>query len=195
MTASHAMAVGGSRTASRGTVFVLVVLTALLVIMQTAYRTTEIRLADVFIGLFDQHTRVDPSGPTIYFGLGTPKALGLTMTPECTSAFLILPLLVVGAIMIALRPRITRRVVFALAISAVVLILVNQFRLVALVVLVHLLGTDRGYYWGHTLGGSMVSVFGGAVALVLFVWIATRKSKPERDAAKQARTAAARDEG
>jgi hypothetical protein len=40
---------------------------------------------------------------------------------------------------------------------------------------VHEYGTDDGYYWGHTLLGSMVSVLGGAVSLVLFVWLATRK--------------------
>ena len=42
-------------------------------------------------------------------------------------------------------------------------------------VLLTRIGVDTGYYWGHTLLGSMVSVFGGAAALVAFVWLATRK--------------------
>jgi exosortase/archaeosortase family protein len=97
------------------------------------------------------------------------------MTPECTSAFLVLPLLLVGAVMIALRPRITRRVLVALAVGGLAVVVVNQFRVLTLVGLVKWLGVDTGYYWGHTLLGSMVSVFGGAAALVAFVWLATRR--------------------
>jgi exosortase/archaeosortase family protein len=66
----------------------------------------------------------------------------------------------------------------SLAVSAVVVIAVNQLRVLAIVGLVNWLGVDKGYYWGHTLLGSMVSVFGGAIALVLFVWLSTRKPKP-----------------
>jgi hypothetical protein len=54
-------------------------------------------------------------------------------------------------------------------------VLVNQIRVLTLVGLVQWLGVDTGYYWGHTLLGSMVSVFGGAVSIVLFVWLSTRK--------------------
>ena len=75
--------------------------------------------------------------------------------------------------MITLRPRITHRVLFSLAVAGLALIGVNQLRLLTLVGLVNWLGSDRGYYWGHTLLGSMVSVFGGAIALVLFVWLST----------------------
>jgi len=89
-------------------------------------------------------------------------------------------LLVVGAIMIALRPRIAGRVLGALAIATVAVIVVNQLRILTLVGLIDWLGTDRGYHWGHTLLGSMVSVIGGAAALVLFVWLSTRKPKAER---------------
>ncbi|MGH3492770.1 MAG: exosortase P [Sciscionella sp.] len=193
MTASHAVPLGGSRIVARVTVVTLLALAALLVVFQTPYRVAEIQLAGALVGLFEHGVRVDPSGPTMYFGLGTDKALGLVMTPECTSAFLILPLLVISSIMIALRPRITRRVLFALGAAAVLLILVNQFRLVNLVVLVNLMGTARGYYWGHTMGGSLVSIFGGAIALVLFVWLATRKSKAERLPARQRRVAPTED--
>ncbi|GAB3708145.1 hypothetical protein GCM10027598_12100 [Amycolatopsis oliviviridis] len=72
---------------------------------------------------------------------------------------------------------------FSLAISAAVVILVNQMRVLAIVGLVNVMGIDEGYYWGHTLLGSMVSVLGGAIALVLFVWLSTRKPRAEREAA------------
>lgn len=116
----------------------------------------------------------------VYFGLGGPRPLGLQMTPECTSAFLVLPLLLIGAVMIMLRPRITNRVLLALGAAALAVIVVNQVRILTLVGLVNWLGIQRGYYWGHTLLGSMVSVLGGAAALVLFVWLSTRAPKAER---------------
>jgi exosortase/archaeosortase family protein len=99
------------------------------------------------------------------------------MTPECTSAFLLVPLIVVGALLIGLRPRIAGRVLASLGVAAVVLIVVNQVRILTMAALVGWLGTDRGYYWGHTMVGSVVSVFGGAIALVLFVWLATRQGR------------------
>ena len=76
---------------------------------------------------------------------------------------------------IALRPRVTRRVLVALGAAAVTVVVVNQVRVLALVGLVEWLGVDTGYHWGHTLLGSVVSVFGGAAALVLFVRPATRR--------------------
>jgi exosortase/archaeosortase family protein len=109
--------------------------------------------------------------------------LGLRMTPECSSAFMLLPLFLVTAVILYFRPRNAKRLFFSLAISAIVVILVNQARMLAIVGLVNWLGVDEGYYWGHTLLGSMVSVLGGAIALVLFVWLSTRKSRAEREAA------------
>jgi exosortase/archaeosortase family protein len=99
----------------------------------------------------------------------------------------LLPLIVVGAVMVVLRPRIARQVLGALGFAVVALILVNQLRLLMLVGLVNWMGTDRGYYLGHTMFGSLISVLGGAAALVLFVWLATRSperpEKPEKPAA------------
>ena len=74
---------------------------------------------------------------------------------------------------IALRPRVTRRVLVALGAAAVTV--VDQVRVLTLVGLVEWLGVDTGYHRGHTLLGSVVSVFGGAAALVLFVRPATRR--------------------
>ncbi|WP_447005985.1 exosortase P [Saccharothrix isguenensis] len=157
-------------------VIALVAAAAGLVLAHRAYRTAEIVLSGLLLdALGSDGVEVVASRQTVYFGLGSDSPLGLRMTPECTSAFLVLPLLVVGAVMIALRPRITRRVLFALAVAALAVVLVNQFRVLTLVGLVKWLGVDTGYYWGHTLLGSMVSVFGGAAALVAFVWLATRR--------------------
>lgn len=146
-----------------------------LVVGHLAYQTVEVSLSGLLLRLFSSSGVYVAAGQhTVYFGLGSSHPLGLTMTPECTSAFLLVPLLLVGALLIGLRPRIAGRVMWSLALAAVILVVVNQVRILVMAGLVNWLGTDRGYYWGHTMVGSMVSVFGGAIALVLFVWLATR---------------------
>ena len=161
---------------SRVTIVVLLAAAAGLVFAHRLYRTAEISLSGLVLQVLSSDgVYVAAERQTVYFGLGTDTPLGLHMTPECTSAFLVLPLLVVGAVMIALRPRIQQRVLLALAVAVGAVVVVNQFRVLTLVGLVDWLGVDTGYYWGHTLLGSMVSVFGGAAALVTFVWLATRK--------------------
>jgi exosortase/archaeosortase family protein len=158
---------------------VVLLLTAVaLVVWQRAYRTVEMLLAGGLIRLFTSDgVYVATQRQSVYFGLGGDRPFGLRMSPECTSAFLLLPLLLVGAVMVVLRPRISRQVLGALGIAVVVLVLVNQLRLLMLVGLVNGFGTDRGYYLGHTMFGSLISVIGGAAALVLFVWLATRSPK------------------
>jgi exosortase/archaeosortase family protein len=149
-----------------------------LVLGHLAYQTAEVSLAGTLLHLFSSSGVYVAAGQqTVYFGLGSARPLGLTMTPECTSAFLLVPLIVVGALLIGLRPRIANRVVLSLGVAAAVLIVVNQVRILTMAALVGWLGTDRGYYWGHTMVGSVVSVFGGAIALVLFVWLTTRQGR------------------
>lgn len=146
------------------------------VLAERFYRELEVRLAGAILELFTTSgVYVAPDRESVYFGLTSAAPFGLRMTPECSSAFLLLPLLVVTMAMLYFRPSNARRLFFSLGISAVVVVLVNQLRILTIVGLVHGFGTDEGYYWGHTLLGSMVSVFGGAVSLVLFVWLATRK--------------------
>jgi exosortase/archaeosortase family protein len=175
VTLAGSLPVRRSDLPSRVIVVALLGAAAGLVLAHQAYRTAEIALSGVLLGLVSSDgVHVAAERQTVYFGLGSDTPLGLRMTPECTSAFLVLPLLVVGAVMIALRPRIRQRVLIALGVAAAAVVAVNQFRILTLVGLVKWLGVDTGYYWGHTLLGSMVSVFGGAAALVLFVWLATR---------------------
>jgi exosortase/archaeosortase family protein len=170
-----------ARLATRGAVATLLSIGAMLVIWHTAYRSLEIQISAVLIdAVTSSGVYVAPQRQTVYFGLGTDHALGLRMTPECTSAFLVVPLLGVGAAMLGLRPRIAGRVLASLAVAVAVLVAVNQLRVLALVGLIDAFGRSRGYYLGHTLFGSMISVFGGAAALVLFVWLSTRTPKGAR---------------
>jgi exosortase/archaeosortase family protein len=177
LTATDVAAHRPSAYPHRLVIALLVALAAGLVVGHTAYQSAEISLAGVLLHLCTSSGVYVVAGQqTVYFGLGSASPLGLTMTPECTSAFLLVPLIAVAAVLIALRPGIARRVLVSLGVAALILIVVNQLRILTLAALVGWLGTNDGYYWGHTMVGSLVSVFGGAIALVLFVWLATRRN-------------------
>ncbi|MFE0028101.1 exosortase P [Amycolatopsis sp. NPDC059021] len=165
---------------------VLVVLAAGvgLVLAERLYREIEVQLAGLILrAITSSGVHVVGARETVYFGLSSDTPFGLRMTPECSSVFLLLPLLLVTSVMLYFRPQNARRLFLSLLLAAVVVFLVNQLRILTIVWLVFGLGTDEGYYWGHTLLGSMVSVLGGAVSLVLFVWLATRKTRASKDAA------------
>ncbi|WP_396287213.1 exosortase P [Amycolatopsis sp. PS_44_ISF1] len=175
---------GAARFPRRIAVLGVVAAGAGLVLVERLYRQFEVQLAGVILRVITSSgVYVAGSRESVYFGLSSATPFGLRMTPECSSAFLLLPLLLVTAVMLHFRPGNAKRLFFSLGVSAVAVVLVNQLRILTIVGLVHAFGPDEGYYWGHTLLGSMVSVFGGAVSLVLFVWLATRRSKAEKSAA------------
>jgi exosortase/archaeosortase family protein len=142
-----------------------------LFVLQSWFRAGEAALSSQVVAAL-AHTRTSavPGQAVLYFGFGGDSVLGLKITPECTAAFLIAPLVAVAAVMVRLRPAVTRRVLGALGIGVLLLILTNQLRITVVVWLVQWLGPDTGYYWGHTLMGSAVSVVGGAISLAAFVW-------------------------
>jgi exosortase/archaeosortase family protein len=161
------------------TAVILLVTSATAIVMgHRMYRTVEVVVAGKILDLVTSSgTFVAAERQTVYFGLGSATPFGLRMSPECTSAFLLVPLFGMAAIMIALRPWISRSVLTALGVAGLILFVVNQLRVLTLVGLINWLGTDRGYHLGHTVLGSMVSVFGGAAALILFVVLATRPAR------------------
>nr|WP_216217674.1 exosortase P [Amycolatopsis aidingensis] len=151
-----------------------------LVLVERAYRALEITLSGVLISIVSSNgVHVAGARETVYFNLGGDDPIGLRMTPECSSVFMLMPLLLVTSVLLWLRPRRAKRLIVSLLIAGAAVIAVNQIRVLAIVGLVDWLGVTEGYYWGHTLMGSLVSVLGGALALVLFVWLATRKGKAD----------------
>ncbi|OZM75305.1 exosortase/archaeosortase family protein [Amycolatopsis antarctica] len=154
---------------------------AALVAFERGYRELEVQFFGLLIrAVSTQGVYVAGHRETVYFGLGGDSALGLRMTPECSSVFMLLPLLLVSAVLLWLGPRSVPRLLTSFAVGGLAIILVNQARLFGIAGLVDRFGTDEGYYWGHTLLGSLVSVIGGAIALVLFVRLATRRPRAER---------------
>jgi len=92
-------------------IVLLVAIAVDLVLGHLAYQAVEVSLAGVLLHLFSSSGVYVAAGQqTVYFGLGSAHPLGLTMTPECTSAFLLVPLILVGALLIgsAIRCQLNR---------------------------------------------------------------------------------------
>jgi exosortase/archaeosortase family protein len=108
-----------------------------------------------------------PNAPIMWFAAGPHRYLGLLVTPECTVAILMAPFLLCTAWNIWRQPGVIRPL-FALAVAVALLIVVNQLRLLTIAWLVRGMGIGSGFYWGHTLLGSLVTVFGVVLVFLCY---------------------------
>ncbi|SDI00826.1 exosortase/archaeosortase family protein [Sinosporangium album] len=111
----------------------------------------------------------------VSFDRETGEAKGLQITPECTAAFLVIPLIVVTALIVWLRRKVSVWPMLALLAAVVLLALTDQARILTVVLLIKGLGFEPGYYWGHTMVGTVISVFGIGCTLVVYTVLAVRR--------------------
>lgn len=125
----------------------------------------------------DGHTATIWDQAVTLFGLGTSHAMGLRITAGCSSALLILPLLLVGAgFMISQRSTIPR-ILAGTGIGAAVLIVTNQLRLCLIAWFSQQWG-DEGFGWAHTVVGSLLSLVGVAASVTALLLVAMRRQEP-----------------
>ena len=151
-----------------------------LLLFQEGYRHLEAVLASVIFsgGGVVTFTGTDS---VVIFQIGEGRAFGLDVTPECTSAFLIVPFAVIGAAMLLRRRLDPGRVLLGVVVAAVLLILANQLRLGVIAGLVTRFGLDQGYQWGHLVAGSLISIafIGGAAVVLLCIVLPGRRGGHE----------------
>ena len=111
------------------------------------------------------------SAPIIWFGLGRPGAYGLEITPDCSSALLIVPLCGLGILLMIPRRLAVGRVAKGLAVAAVVLVGGNLLRIGVIAAAIRVAGIGTGYQIGHLVLGSIVSFICIATSLVLLTVI------------------------
>ena len=126
----------------RAVVVLLVAVAAGLVLTRRLYQAVQTDLAGLVT-----------DAPTVHSG------------SECTSAFLLVPLLLLVSILVALRPRFVRRALAALGFTALELVAVDQLRVLAAA------GSLGWLSW-------LLGVLGGLAAPMLFVWLTVRREKP-----------------
>jgi exosortase/archaeosortase family protein len=122
--------------------------------------------------------------PIVWFADGPHRYMGLLITADCTIDTLIVPFTAVTAWVAWHRVRLMRPLT-GLAVAVGLLFAVNQLRLLLIVVLTVRYGLTDGFYWGHTLIGSLMTVFGVVLIFAIYALIALRrKSRPSPREAK-----------
>ncbi len=111
--------------------------------------------------------------PIVWFGLGQPDGLGLLITPDCSAAFLLVPLFLLGMGLVLPVRLALRQVLSALALATAVLITGNLLRIGAIAVAMRIGGPATGYQVGHLVIGSAISVIFISISLILITIIIT----------------------
>jgi exosortase/archaeosortase family protein len=128
-------------------------------------------------GIYDvvTPTLVGSREPIIWFGLGRTGAFGLVITPDCSSALLLVPLLTVGVGLMILPRLPIGRIMTGLGTAAAVLVGGNLTRIGIIALAIHVAGIGAGYQLGHLIIGSVVSIVCIAISLALLTAIVTSR--------------------
>jgi exosortase/archaeosortase family protein len=149
---------------------VLAVIALTLIIFQFTFRVAEAALAATFFRFFTPVLAASRA-PNIWFGLGTVHAFGLEITPDCSSSLLLVPLCGLGMLLMIPRRLNVSLVIRALIVAATMLVVVNTLRIGVIALCVHFWGLGVGYQVGHLLLGSLVSIIGIGLSMVLLTAI------------------------
>ncbi len=117
--------------------------------------------------------------PILWFGLGTSTSYGLMITPDCSSALLIVPLCGLGMLLLIPRRLAVSRVIRALMVAAAVMVAGNLLRIGVIAIAVRFGGLGAGYQLGHLILGSIISIIAIAIGLTLLTVILVRQ-RPSR---------------
>ena len=144
------------------------------------FRHVEAWLATPVTGFVTGRHGATTSHDLVYFALGTPRAFGLHITQECTSALLLIPLLVMmGSFTIFSRLSLWRELA-AVAVGALLLLVVNIARLAGIAWATWRFGYSPGYTISHVFVGSALSLIGFVGAMLLALWILVRGTRTAR---------------
>jgi exosortase/archaeosortase family protein len=161
-------AVGGSACASA----------IVLLANQGWYRGAEAAMAGAAVSRWLGYPVIVARGQqTMFFafhGTGIAHMLGLQVTLGCSSALLLMPVLLVTGLLLCVGQTPATRILLAALLAAGIVVCVNVLRLVLIALLVDWWGAATGFGWGHTLFGSVLTLAGMSAALAAFVLVLSR---------------------
>ena len=108
----------------------------------------------------------------------------MIITPDCTIDAVIVPFTAVTGWVMWRRVRLLRPLA-GLAVAVALLFAMNQFRFLLIILLTVHFGYVNGFYLGHTLLGSLITVFGVVLVFVVYALIAIRRKGSGRRQGKQ----------
>jgi exosortase/archaeosortase family protein len=177
---------GGEPTAWRvtrlATAATLLAVAALVPSQDQRLRDVEAWIASHVIALLGVQTGyLGGSLAMAWFAKSPVLHIGLIVTPDCTIALLTIPFLVSTALLVWQRAPL-RRSITGLAVALLLLEVLNQARLLTIAGTILVMGYPGGYYWGHTLVGSIIIVVGLAAAVAIFAMLTLGRtgSSPSR---------------
>jgi len=106
------------------------------------------------------------------------QATGIDITVGCTAAFLLLPFVVATTVLLAVRRIPAARAFASLATAVVVVLAVNQARVLAIIAGMSAWGPEDGYGRTHVLVGTAVSTLGVVAAGTCYLLVLLRGTYP-----------------
>ncbi|MEI4273468.1 hypothetical protein TEK04_17235 [Klenkia sp. LSe6-5] len=106
------------------------------------------------------------------------QATGIDVTVGCTAAFLLLPFVAATTVLLAVRRIPALRAIASLGTAVLVILAVNQARMLAITAGMVTWGPEVGYARTHVLVGTAVSTLGLVVAGTCFLLVLLRGTYP-----------------
>ena len=140
------------------------------VLRRTGYRRFEAHAAGWLTHLATgTNTGIDHRTATFFVASGTPRAFGVLVTPECSSAVVTAIVLLVTAVVVGSSRMSVRRSLGAAASAAGFFVAANLARLVVIAAASRWWGLHAGYHWSHVWAGTFITVFGGVIAAAVYL--------------------------
>jgi exosortase/archaeosortase family protein len=119
------------------------------------------------------------SAPGVWFAPNSSGQVRLLITSESSVAVLVILFLLITAGAVWRRTPL-RWPLAALMTAVALLVAINQLRLLTVVWFILAMGDDRGFYWGHTLAGPVITGAGIAASLAAYSTILLRRGSDVR---------------
>jgi exosortase/archaeosortase family protein len=150
----------------------------LVVIAQTPFRGFEATMASLFARAFFFVPSSAEPAVAVFFGYHQPTGtIAIQVTLECSAVLILAALSLLGAAVLLIRSVSTMTALAAWMASCAVLVLFNELRLAFLAAAFHWWGLAAGFERAHIFYGSVISVIGMVLSLVVFMAVLSLSSR------------------
>lgn len=156
----------------------LAALAGLLSAVEADTRAAEAQVARLLVGAVAAGRAV-ASGPVVYFGIGTPEVIGLSITTMCSTTVLVVPLVLLAVAVIGITRARPARVGLGLAVGVAIAVACNLVRFGSAAWAYSAYGRD-GFDLMHRYIGSLFVIAGFIAAILLLLRISLREPRRHR---------------
>lgn len=162
---------------------ILVAVGVLLVLDQEPFRGFEATLAALFARAFLLVPSSAESAEAVFFGYHQPSGtIAIQVTLECSAVLILAALSLLGAAVLLIRSVSTIAALSAWVAGCGVMVLFNVLRLAFLAAAFHWWGLAAGFERAHIFYGSVISVVGMVLSLVVFTTVLSLSSRDKAEA-------------